>query len=821
MSIPFSLRPKLFALITAIEKDCRDLLQSFIEIQQFPVDVRERAEERLRQEDVTCEISAYSLLQQIEFTDIAKLLHQIKKNALFDQEHRNCLEEIASHIEGKLKDVRNRVCHTKPLHSEDYPLTENFCENLLEFKNIFAFPFVKKALSGEYQPNYNPTKQKDRILHNLPFVDYEETGFIGRETELEDLKRRLCKNSSAVISIVGEGGIGKTAFALKCLYTILDDDVADYDFIIWNTFKTDRLTVKGVEKIAHTMQFIIDPIFLDEQDYPSDTSMDNILRFMEQHKVLLVLDNLETVSYEDAFLMKLVSEVPRQSKILITTRIRLQYNETPFPLSELDNKASRTIFRTYAKYLKIPNCKLNLSDVEIDKCCNQLYKNPLLIKWYLLNINSGADPINLAATSKPFAEAVEFCFGNVFSKFSLLQKEISYSLAILNKPCTLYEIIHYLNTDSQSINQEFNSLSAAGIFIIELNDNTRTYQLSAFVLDYISKHGDTREVNRIYQQITTSQKELRALRQQDLVRSNTYKYKIERVNIGNTDDISLIVRKELIQAFTLLTDASPLQALNRINELVQKYSGVAEVYRISGFIKAKNNDIFGATQDYQRALELEPDNTLILWTIAKFSAQYPTQDYELALSYIEKALVLDPTEFTLKTAKALYCSRSGNSEEAKKLYTEALLTIQEVNKIPEYYKSQIFDQAIDCYIRSSDQAVRNSNTKSFNQDIDKSIELLDEALTSGLYDNKLIENRLPQIINQIVKYKNLISLEIKDSLKYLIRKSNLLEHMSKQTKSLYTSLFVNTCAELPLGITKPPSISNRNYNTLEITSTKS
>ena len=821
MSIPFSLRPKLFALITAIEKDCRDLLQSFIEIQQFPVDIRERAEERLRQEDVTCEISAYSLLQQIEFTDIAKLLHQIKKNALFDQEHRNCLEEIASHIEGKLKDVRNRVCHTKPLHSEDYPLTENFCENLLEFKNIFAFPFVKKALSGEYQPNYNPTKQKDRILHNLPFVDYEETGFIGRETELEDLKRRLCKNSSAVISIVGEGGIGKTAFALKCLYTILDDDVADYDFIIWNTFKTDRLTVKGVEKIAHTMQFIIDPIFLDEQDYPSDTSMDNILRFMEQHKVLLVLDNLETVSYEDAFLMKLVSEVPRQSKILITTRIRLQYNETPFPLSELDNKASRTIFRTYAKYLKIPNCKLNLSDVEIDKCCNQLYKNPLLIKWYLLNINSGADPINLAATSKPFAEAVEFCFGNVFSKFSLLQKEISYSLAILNKPCTLYEIIHYLNTDSQSINQEFNSLSAAGIFIIELNDNTRTYQLSAFVLDYISKHGDTREVNRIYQQITTSQKELRALRQQDLVRSNTYKYKIERVNIGNTDDISLIVRKELIQAFTLLTDASPLQALNRINELVQKYSEVAEVYRISGFIKAKNNDIFGATQDYQRALELEPDNTLILWTIAKFSAQYPTQDYELALSYIEKALVLDPTEFTLKTAKALYCSRSGNSEEAKKLYTEALLTIQEVNKIPEYYKSQIFDQAIDCYIRSSDQAVRNSNTKSFNQDIDKSIELLDEALTSGLYDNKLIENRLPQIINQIVKYKNLISLEIKDSLKYLIRKSNLLEHMSKQTKSLYTSLFVNTCAELPLGITKPPSISNRNYNTLEITSTKS
>ena len=155
------------------------------------------------------------------------------------------------------------------------------------------------------------------------------------------------------------------------------------------------------------------------------------------------------------------------------------------------------------------------------------------------------------------------------------------------------------------------------------------------------------------------------------------------------------------------------------------------------------------------------------------------------------------------------------------MYTEALLTIQEVNKIPEYYKSQIFDQAIDCYIRSSDQAVRNSNTKSFNQDIDKSIELLDEALTSGLYDNKLIENRLPQIINQIVKYKNLISLEIKDSLKYLIRKSNLLEHMSKQTKSLYTSLFVNTCAELPLGITKPPSISNRNYNTLEITSTKS
>ena len=154
MSIPFSLRPKLFALITAIEKDCRDLLQSFIEIQQFPVDVRERAEERLRQEDVTCEISAYSLLQQIEFTDIAKLLHQIKNNPLFDQENRNRIEEIANCIEYKLKDVRNRVCHTKPLYSDDYLSTEDFCETLLAFESLSSFPFVKKALSGEYQPNY-------------------------------------------------------------------------------------------------------------------------------------------------------------------------------------------------------------------------------------------------------------------------------------------------------------------------------------------------------------------------------------------------------------------------------------------------------------------------------------------------------------------------------------------------------------------------------------------------------------------------------------------------------------------------------------------
>lgn len=58
--------------------------------------------------------------------------------------------------------------------------------------------------------------------HNLPAPDFDETGFFGRRAELDRIKKAI-KGAYPVVSILGDGGIGKTSIALKAAYELLDD----------------------------------------------------------------------------------------------------------------------------------------------------------------------------------------------------------------------------------------------------------------------------------------------------------------------------------------------------------------------------------------------------------------------------------------------------------------------------------------------------------------------------------------------------------------------------------------------------------------------
>jgi LuxR family glucitol operon transcriptional activator len=258
MNLPFALRPRLFALITAIEKDCRDFLIPHLTLEDFPTDIKDKALERLDKKKLAHDLSVITLIEQIDFTHISKLLYKIKNK--FTSEQQYYIKHIADQILDPLAGIRNRVCHTSPLEPDDYEKTEHFCRTLGMRGNIHSFSFVEKALSGTYNPAYNPIAKQSRITHNLPSVEYEDTGFRGRTTELEELKRRLCQHSTPIISIVGEGGIGKTAFALNCLYTIVEEDIAKFDFIVWNSFKQDRLTGKGIESINDNLSSVLNTV---------------------------------------------------------------------------------------------------------------------------------------------------------------------------------------------------------------------------------------------------------------------------------------------------------------------------------------------------------------------------------------------------------------------------------------------------------------------------------------------------------------------------------------------------------------------------------
>src|SRR5690606_26653521 len=78
--------------------------------------------------------------------------------------------------------------------------------------------------------------------------DFDETGFLGRADEAKQLLR-ACKGPWPLLTVVGEGGSGKTALALQVAYELLDDPSRPFDCIVWSTSKSTRLSLNEIQQI--------------------------------------------------------------------------------------------------------------------------------------------------------------------------------------------------------------------------------------------------------------------------------------------------------------------------------------------------------------------------------------------------------------------------------------------------------------------------------------------------------------------------------------------------------------------------------------------
>src|ERR1035437_5763363 len=155
--------------------------------------------------------SLQDLLNYSDFSDSNNLLQQHKK--ALPSTIQAQLPAIASAVNA-LAPVRNRVMHTRPLHFDDLASTLDTANELLK-RSKAPWPALDKTLRLlQDEPSFvlsldlPAPSGVEAVSHNLPIPDFDETGFIGREDLLKRL-RILCQGPYPVITIVGEGGLGK------------------------------------------------------------------------------------------------------------------------------------------------------------------------------------------------------------------------------------------------------------------------------------------------------------------------------------------------------------------------------------------------------------------------------------------------------------------------------------------------------------------------------------------------------------------------------------------------------------------------------------
>lgn len=746
----YATRMSCFSLISSIETDLRDMI--FDEVGNLkevllPDDVLTTASERYKDHNKKMFLidrdGLRTILDFVDFYDLFKILNKISRvQQAFNEDE---LSFIVRGLEN-FTPLRNRVCHSRPLEASDFSELIDFTRELMSLGVNVAWANTRVAVNNLDNPAFALTlsipefwkSQRRSIFNNLPLPEFDDIGFIGRLKDRKSINTLLASNTK-VISIVGEGGIGKTALAQRCLYDILElcedktQETPLYDIVLWVSLKTNRLTSIGIEQIRDAISSgvglfqNISSTLGSINNGDIDSILKEICVYMEEFKILLCIDNLETISSNEV--REFLANIPQQSKILITTRMGLGEIEYRYKLDKLDDKPSAQLMRSLSRLLNIESLYSKKQEAVI-VICKSLYNNPLLIKWYVLSVASGksqAEVINKRGGG--FQEALKFCFENLYDCLSEVEVDVIGVIACWRKPVSAVELRFILSeTNEVAVEEALNQLHNSSM--LESNtdySDSRTYALTGVASEFITSLRPAS--TEIYELVKRKKKELQAILDQQVLMHNAYKYDLNAIYWSSRDEnICAIYLKKAQTEFRLGRGDKAAEHIRTAKAMMPDFS---ECYRINSIIL--KDAPFQAQSELEHAVQLNPNSSLTRYAYAQFYLK--EEDYPSAEEQIVEALRIDSEDVSLKTCKAWIYLCTGRYRLGAEIYEE-IIPLQSSRR--KKFRLSTFDQAASCYIRFAEQLLRDTDYAEAKKSLVRAEEIISEAISTSDYDTFII-----------------------------------------------------------------------------------
>lgn len=439
-------RARVFVLIDAFERDIRQILSRFVLAELSEEDAlgpsfsgaRARQSEEVNPSD--------ALVDYIYLREGYDLLNSHRK--LLPEELAQEVRDLTSNLD-RLVGIRKRVMHARPLLAGD----SDAAVLLLNMYQTRYWSELKRMVAQlREDPSWEPplTIESDEgfALHNLPLPDYDETGLIGRSKERDELVRLIKRKREPVLTITGEGGIGKTALALDVAYQIVDDSDEPFDAVLWTSLKYERMTAAGVRTITGAVRDIIGAAQPIGQALDSDFagSVRDLATALEGLDVLIVVDNLETVGGTE--FSALYEALPDSVSYLITSRIGVGEFERRYPLNPLSREDSLKLFNDFVRIRNIEVLNRITGDARIQVVTNLRF-SPLAIKWFALAVEAGNEPLKMIRNQD---QLLEFCVRSVYDSLEPAAREVLAALAIIGRAISVDELVLLLERPVDHIN---------------------------------------------------------------------------------------------------------------------------------------------------------------------------------------------------------------------------------------------------------------------------------------------------------------------------------------------------------------------------------
>ncbi len=285
-----------------------------------------------------------------------------------------------------------------------------------------------------------------------PRLDWDDAlavpTFHGRKREVELVREWVVEDRCRVVSVLGLGGIGKSALAASLMHQVAEH----FDVVIWRSLRDLPTCDVLLDDLLHALA----PQSPGDGSVSLEQRQSILLEQMRRQRVLMVLDNLETLLEEgegagrmrrgyEGFerFLRLSAESEHQTCVLLTSREKPGFL-IPFEGSHASVRSLRLA------RLELDACESLLAEknvtgspAERTRLIEVYTGNPLALKIVAQTIVDLFD-----GEIGPFLEQGEMIFGGVrellgeqYRRLSAIEQRALLCLTILGEPSTIDELL--------------------------------------------------------------------------------------------------------------------------------------------------------------------------------------------------------------------------------------------------------------------------------------------------------------------------------------------------------------------------------------------